>query len=105
MLQRWLSGIVPDAAGTGAILSESTDRFSGADLRSAVKQAQSEAEYRGCLLTRELIEKHVDRMRLRVHALYEQFRGLREWASMHCDPAGPAANPAKEIRYEQYQCR
>jgi SpoVK/Ycf46/Vps4 family AAA+-type ATPase len=89
MLERWLAKAVPNAAELAALFAESTDRFSGADLRSAVKQAQSEAESRGCSLSRELIEKHIERMRLRVHALYEQFRGLREWARMHCDPAGP----------------
>ncbi len=89
MLERWLANTLPDVSNVAAALADVTERFSGADLCSVVKLAQSEAESRGCELTRALIESHVDRKRLRVHALYEQFRSLREWGSMHCDPAGP----------------
>jgi SpoVK/Ycf46/Vps4 family AAA+-type ATPase len=90
MLERWLTGTIENPAETAAQLAESTDRFSGADLRSVVKQAQSEAESRGCAVSKELLDRHIERKRLRACALYEQFRGLREWASMYCDPAGPA---------------
>ena len=89
MLERWLGGAIEEPEKLAAELAESTDRFSGADLRSVVKQAQSEAESRGINLTRELLQQHIERKRLRATALYEQFRDLRTWANMYCDPAGP----------------
>ena len=89
MLERWLGGAIDQPDQIAGELAESTDRFSGADLRSVVKQAQSEAESRGISLTRELLQQHIERKRLRATALYEQFRHLRTWANMYCDPAGP----------------
>ena len=77
MLERWLLNVVEDPAQVAAELAEMTDRFSGADLRSVVKQAQSEAESRGTQVTKDLLERHIERKRLRANALYEQFRGLR----------------------------
>jgi ATPase family associated with various cellular activities (AAA) len=89
MLERWLTEIVQEPAQVAVDLAEMTDRFSGADLRSLVKQARSEAESTGTKVTKEVLERHVERKRLRANALYEQFRGLREWARMYCDPSGP----------------
>jgi MoxR-like ATPase len=89
MLERWLGGAFDQPEQIAGELAESTDRFSGADLRSVVKQAQSEAESRGISLTKQLLQQHIERKRLRATALYEQFRDLRTWANMYCDPAGP----------------
>ena len=89
MLERWLSGAIEEPERLAGELAGITDRFSGADLRSVVKQAQSEAESRGLKVSRDILLQHIERKRLKATALYEQFRQLRTWANMYCDPAGP----------------
>ncbi len=89
MLERWLAGSLTNAAETASLLAEQTEKFSGADLRSLVKQAQARAEYQGHPLTIELLQREAERKRLRASALYDEFQELRRWGRMFCDPAGP----------------
>ena len=86
MLDIWLAGKIehPEAATTIAAM---TDKFSGADLRSVVKQAIACAEHAGRPLTVEDIKAQVERKRARVFALYDEFRELRNWGRQYCDPA------------------
>lgn len=89
MLERWLVNSLPNAAEAAHSLAGQTEKFSGADLRSLVKQAQTRAEYRGCPLSVDLLQAEAERKRLRAIALYEEFQELRRWGRMFCDPAGP----------------
>jgi SpoVK/Ycf46/Vps4 family AAA+-type ATPase len=45
MLERWLTGKVEEVEDLAGEIAELTDKFSGADLRSVVKQAISRADY------------------------------------------------------------
>jgi AAA+ superfamily predicted ATPase len=89
MLERWLAGSLANAAEAANLLAEQTEKFSGADLRSLVKQAQARAEYQGHPLTIELLQREAERKRRRARALYDEFQALRRWGRMFCDPAGP----------------
>jgi hypothetical protein len=89
MLERWLNGRLSDSAGAAARLAADTARFSGADLHSVVKRAAARAEHDGEDLQFEHISDQVERKRNRVLALYGEFDGLRSWAKVHCEPAGP----------------
>ena len=85
MLERWLgnnSDLANEIAGM-------TEKFSGADLRSIVKQAVTKAQYENIELTLDMLKAEVDRKRLRAAALYEEFQELRDWGRMYCEPAGP----------------
>nr|ALS91104.1 FtsH_fam: ATP-dependent metallopeptidase [uncultured bacterium] len=89
MLERWLNGRLSDSAAAAARLAADTARFSGADLHSVVKRAAARAEHDGEDLQFEHISDQVERKRNRVLALYSEFDGLRSWAKVHCEPAGP----------------
>lgn len=86
MLQAWLEGQIeqPEAAD---VIAAMTDKFSGADLRSVVKQAIAWAEHDGQPLTVDGIKAQIERKRARVLALYDEFRELRNWGRQYCDPA------------------
>lgn len=90
MLSRWLDGRIDQPEVAAEELASLTERFSGADLRSAVKDASNHAEYRGLPLTIEVLKQHMERRRMRAIALYDEFQNLRDWGRLHCDPAGPA---------------
>ncbi|HEX7706812.1 MAG TPA: ATP-binding protein, partial [Thermoanaerobaculia bacterium] len=92
MLTRWLDDRVEGAEAIAADLAEMTDKFSGADLRSLVKQGASRAEYLGTPLTIDFLKREVERKRMRALAFYEEFQDLRRWGQQHCDPAGPVDN-------------
>lgn len=89
MLARWLAGRVADPVAVAQALAEQTEKFSGADLRSLVKQAEATAAHRGCPLNLALLGEQANRKRLRAIALYDEFQDLRRWGHMFCDPAGP----------------
>lgn len=90
MLERWLTGAVEDATAVATELADLTEKFSGADLRSVVKQAIARAEYIQTPLTVDLLKTEAERKRMRAIALYDEFQELRRWGRMYCDPAGPA---------------
>ena len=73
-------------------IAEMSEKFSGADLRSVVKQAQARAEHEGEKLNVDMLKDEVERKRLRAIAVYDQFQELRRWGRMYCDPAGPTDN-------------
>jgi MoxR-like ATPase len=89
MLLRWLYGEVDDLEATVAALLEPTERFSGADLRSAIKQARARAAHSGAPLTVDLLRQECQRKRMRALGLYDEFQELRIWGRRYCDPAGP----------------
>ena len=89
MMERWLKDRIPSASLAARQLAEETDKFSGADLYSLIKQAAARAEHAGQTLTLEHLREEAVRKHPRVLALYEEFRDLRRWGSTYCEPAGP----------------
>ncbi len=89
MLNRWLTGRIDGTETVAAALAEETERFSGADLRSVVKQAAGLAQHDGEPLNIERLHDQVKRKRPRALALYDEFHELRRWGRLYCDPAGP----------------
>jgi hypothetical protein len=89
MLERWLTGQLESVEEAAIELGELTDKFSGADLRSAVKQAVSRAQHEGVQLSMSILRDEVERKKLRAYALYDEFAELRRWGRMFCEPAGP----------------
>jgi len=89
MLERWLTGVVDDPSATAKRFAEVTEKFSGADLRSIVKQAIARAEHSKSSLTSDHLAQEMERKSMRVIALYDEFQELRRWGQMYCDPAGP----------------
>lgn len=92
MLERWLTGKMENHLGIAQELAELSEKFSGADLRSVVKQAIARAEYVQEPLTVGLLKAEAERKRMRAIALYDEFQDLRRWGQMYCDPAGPTGN-------------
>ncbi len=92
MLARWLSDKIKDAENVASDCSQITEKFSGADLRSVVKQALTKAEYSGIELTIDMLKTEIESKRNRAIALYDEFQELRRWGRMYCDPAGPTDN-------------
>lgn len=89
MLRRWLEGRMEKSGQAAADLASVTDRFSGADLRSIVKQASARAQFTGKPIGVDLLVAEAERKRTRALGLYEEFAPLRAWGRLHCDPAGP----------------
>lgn len=91
MLVRWLrEGGVGDPAPMASTVASETAAFSGADLRSLVKQACFEAEAAGRPIELERLLVHASRKRARAQGLHAEFDDLRRWASLYCEPAGEA---------------
>ena len=84
MLNRWVGDeeMASEIAGM-------TEKFSGADLRSLVKQAQARAEHSGEELTIDMLKSEVDSKRHSVIAIYDQFQELRRFGRTYCLAAGP----------------
>lgn len=89
MLVRWLGELVDDPTSMARELAGLTEKFSGADLRSLVKQAAKRAKYAGEMLTIDHLRAQVERKRMRAIGLYDEFQELRRWGRMYCDAAGP----------------
>ena len=87
MLKNWLPTHMTGAADVAQELAEATDKFSGADLRSLVKHAVARAEFSGVDLTREILREEVSRKRSRAIALHDEFKDLRRWGGLYCEPA------------------
>lgn len=87
MLGQWLGKHVEQPAEMAALLAGQTEKFSGADLYSVVKQAAIRAGFEQQPLTMERLKNEIERKRSRVTALYEEFRELRQWGLRYCDPA------------------
>ena len=85
MLKQWLADD-DDSAGE---LAGMTEKFSGADLRSVVKQSTARAEHANTELTMNILKAEIERKRLRAIAIYDEFQELRRWGRMYCEPAGP----------------
>ena len=98
MLREWLQPHIPNAGFVADEIAATTEKFSGADLRSAVKLAVSRAEFEGAPLTAAMLEGEMDRKRPRAIALYSQFEGLRRWAATFCEPAGPSEGDSVPIQ-------
>lgn len=92
MLERWLTGQMTDAAAAAEQVAAVTEKFSGADMRSIVKQAVARARFEEGQLSLEHLLAQAERKRIRAIALYDEFQDLRRWGQMHCDPAGPVEN-------------
>ena len=89
MLQKWIAGKLDDPVAAADELAGLTDKFSGADLRSVVKQTEILAEHRGENVTLDLLKAEVEKKRPRVLALYDEFQALRRWGRTYCESAGP----------------
>lgn len=89
MLVNWLKPHMEDAEQTAQRLSDKTLHFSGADLKGVVDDAVSRARYLKESLTIKHLEHEVERNRLRVEAIYDEFRQLRDFARLFAEPAGP----------------
>ncbi|MEQ1778967.1 MAG: hypothetical protein ABL863_10545, partial [Nitrosomonas sp.] len=87
MLTQWLDEHIEDTAEIVGEIAAMTEKFSGADLRSVVKQAMFRASHENQPLTIDRLKHEVDRKRARAIALYDEFRQLREWGMRYCDPA------------------
>jgi NH3-dependent NAD+ synthetase len=92
MFKRWLGGKIEKHEEVAQVLARLTEKFSGADVRSMVKQALAKAGHSQSDLTLEILKAEVERKRMRTIALYDEFQELRRWGRMYCDPAGPVDN-------------
>jgi predicted kinase len=88
MFKRWLEGKMTASDGMCEILAKDTEKFSGADLFSLIKQASARAEHSGQGLSLDILKAEIDRKHARVLALYEEFSVLRHWGNIFCEPAG-----------------
>lgn len=70
-------------------LADMTAHFSGADIKSVVDDAENRAGYLKEELNIKHLEYEIERSRLRVESLYDEFRELREHAKLIAEPAGP----------------
>lgn len=82
-----LRGEVLQSADLDQVAKESA-RFSGADIEGVVDDASDEARAKNVPLSVSDLLEQVDRDRVQVHARYERFNRLREWARLHAEPAG-----------------
>ena len=89
MLERWLGDLIANPSDIATKLAGSTEKFSGADLHSLIKEASTRAEHKKISVTLDLLQTEAERKRMRVIALYDEFRELRRWGQMYCEPAGP----------------
>ena len=89
MLETWLKGRIKNPIDAEELASL-TEKFSGADIRSVVKQAIASASHVNQPLTMDRIVEQIERKRPRVLAIYDEFRELRHWGQVYCDPASNA---------------
>ncbi|MEK7274000.1 MAG: ATP-binding protein, partial [Candidatus Desantisbacteria bacterium] len=88
MVTHWLKPHIKDADEVARRISEQTEHFSGADLKGLVDDARGRARYMKKALGLEDLECEVERSRLRVEAIYGEFRKLRDFARLFAEPAG-----------------
>lgn len=87
ILEQCLGNRVEHASSLARCMALETEKFSGADLYSLVKQASARATHEGVELTSEYLRREILRKRPRVEALYEEFADLRRWGAIYCEPA------------------
>lgn len=63
-------------------------RYSGADIEGVVDDAADEARVTREPMHGQHLMQQIERSRVQVHARYERFNRLREWARLHAEPAG-----------------
>jgi hypothetical protein len=81
------SGAAVDHAGVESLAKESS-RFTGADIEGVVDDAADEARATSRRLEPADMLQQIEKARVQVHARYEKFNRLREWARLHAEPAG-----------------
>lgn len=89
MLTNWLESHIEDAEQIAQNLAEKTRHFSGADLKGIVDDAVSRARYLKEPLALKHLEYEVERNYIRVEAIYNEFKRLRDFARLFAEPAGP----------------
>lgn len=89
ILERLLDGHTGFDADEVARLAGRSERFSGVDLLAVVDDGVAQALHEGRPLSPADLEREIERNRLRVDSLYEEFNPLRRWAQLNCEPAGP----------------
>lgn len=89
MLERWLEGRIANSAQVAQLLSEATEKFSGADLRAVVNKAAARSEAGNVPLSTESLLTEIEKMRMRVISFHDEFQELRRWGRHNCEPAGP----------------
>lgn len=87
ILEQCLRGTIEDSRAVALSLVPETEKFSGADLYSLVKQTLARTEHEGSALTPNHLRAEILRKRARVEALYAEFRELRRWGAIYCEPA------------------
>ena len=90
LFARLLGRVAPEAGFDVDALGEETARFTGADIEGLVRDASAEAQASSELLAMKHVLREIQRSRRRVHAQYERFGRLREWAVLNAEPAGPS---------------
>jgi SpoVK/Ycf46/Vps4 family AAA+-type ATPase len=68
-------------------LAQRTEGFSGADLVALVKEADSEAKYKGESLSDAHLQQELNLQLPRTEVRKQEFAGLRKWARAHARPA------------------
>jgi SpoVK/Ycf46/Vps4 family AAA+-type ATPase len=89
MLRRWIIGKMAKQDKAIRQLAEITEKFSGADLRSAVKHAAAISKFRNVEVNEEILKIEIEKKRSRALAIHDEFQDLRRWGKLFCDPAGP----------------
>ncbi len=92
MLVAWLDGIADNHEEVAHSAAEASRCFTGADLWSVFSEALMEAKYRKIKLSTDLLLQEIKKKSLRVQALYDSFAQLRNFAELHCEPAGDFSN-------------
>lgn len=89
ILVNLLKPFMEDADAASVRLSEMTSHFSGADLKGIVDDAVNRAHYLNAKLDTSHFEFEIERSRLRIEAIYDEFGQLRDFAKLFAEPAGP----------------
>lgn len=87
MLKNWLNPYMENIDQVLEKLSDKALHFSGADLKGVVDDAVNRASYSNEPLSLKHLEYEIEKNRLRVEALYDQFRKLRDFARLFAEPA------------------
>jgi AAA+ superfamily predicted ATPase len=88
MFQRWLDGHLDDRDQVAQELATQTEKFSGADIYNVVKIAVPKAQSLK-VNPQDMLREEIERKRMQVLALYDEFQELRRWGRIFCNPAGP----------------
>ena len=89
ILNSLLKDRMEDIESVATAIADETDKFTGADLRAVVNESLMLARHMKTPVTLELLMKEVKKKTLKIHAIYDRFSELRQFAEFHCEPAGP----------------